>query len=147
LIDIALLPDLKILKIVDEVVEIAIAETRNLRYSCPDNVLCVIQSMINIGELANQTVSSIKVDGVEMLNASENLFGTFIFNFAEHGFFDASPFVGSSLVPMRSELLIRVQNTNAAANDFTTRLWAYVHQDDEREFVDTAVHSSIKATT
>jgi len=143
------LKDLKLLKIVNSVTEIAIAETRNLRWTMPDNVLVIIEAMFFISELANNTLNTLKIDGVDMLRTTTNIGVTkLIYNGIAHavGTIGTSG-IRASEFPCRREILANVTNTNAAANDLTAEFWAYIHNDRLQEYNQEAVATTIQPTT
>lgn len=147
--DLAEMPDVKCLLIVNSVTEIAIAETRNLRYTIPANVLLFLESILAVAEAANNTINSLKVDGVEQLFISTNVGTTQNFFIQSRRSF--STVVNTSWpfnwLPCRREILINVTNTNAAANDLTVKIWAYAHNDVLEEFLAESVVSIIQPTT
>lgn len=134
--------------IIDETVEIAIGETRNLVYRCKSNGICIIDSIMAIAEAASNTINSIKIDGVEIMQSSQAITTTVQSYHLQVRKLATQVSTAPALdFPMRDSIVFNITNSNAAANDIILKVWAKCWDDDEKEFKGNSSMTTMRCTT
>lgn len=129
--------DLKLLKVLDTVEAFTLAQTRIIKYTFPPNRYLILETMTIDTSTATETIEcrSLLVDDAEMHPAVGNVSASkMYYNQALHLFTPTTPTTWPvMMIPCRREISITIVNAVIAGN-VEINLWAYVHQDDLKEF-------------
>lgn len=139
--------DYKLVRIINETISIGIAQTRDLRYTIPDNFFVELTHLSLISALASNTINNSLIDGQEITTLSPSTSGTSVIYYHQAiGTWSTTAPTSRSSVPMRRHFLLNVTNVNAAANNLTIRVNGFVHKDLLKEFQRESTFSPILAT-
>lgn len=137
-------PDLKHWKLLDESQSFAIAETRTFTYTFPPDRVSVIDCIeFAPGTLQNPKVTSLMIDGAEQIGEDFGVYDVtrpWVWN-QQLGRFSQKPAVTGVVlgpisameIPARYSVQVTVLN-GAVADSNRVRIWAYVHQDRDKEY-------------